>query len=300
MSKVALLEQALFSSATIQQPHALKAYLAAQYIYDELQDDAIWTQTAKLIQQSELQHQYFFDVTQYSIEFSLQRIKNILRRGIYPASYIALWQWYEQEGFANIVEYYLGQAVEQNQYLSHDLTLLLAFSKLYPQLETTQIPVFLQRMTEFITVTYKKEHQAITINAVLQIEDGRLLDACLHQPSFFGHNLITLAWLLRFEADIGALQIQKLKYNLYCQATTQLEDPDDEIDRVLFRQCQAIDQGDFLELLQALLFKHEHNLHQVTLADALLYLAQRYPSKINELKQYMLYQIQLCRKAVKH
>lgn len=298
MSKAALLEQALFSSATIQQPHALKTYLAAQNLYAELQDDAIWSQAAKLIQQSELRHNYLFDVTSSTIKLSLQRMKGILRRGIYPASYIALWQWYKQKDFENIVEYYLEQAEQQNQYLSHDVTLLLAFSQLYSQLESKHIHAFLQRVTEFITVTFKQEYQDMTMAVVQQIEDEKLLQACLEQPSFFGHNLITLAWLLRAEANRSTLQIQKLKYNLFCQATSSLQDPEDELDRELFQQCKAMDQDDFFELLQALIFKYQYNLHQVTLADALLYLAGRYPQAITALKQYTLYQIQLCKKAV--
>lgn len=293
-----LLEQALFSSATIHQPHALKSYLAAQYLYDELQDDALWAQTATLIQYSEFKHHHLFDVTQSNIQFSAQRRKNILRRGVYPASYLVLWQWYKQDGFENIVDYYLKQAAQQNQYLSHDVTLLLAFSELYPRLDVQHIPAFMQRVTEFITVSFKQEYQETMPDAVDHIEDEKLLQDCLQQPSFFGHNLITLAWFLRAEAERPTFLIQKLKHNLYVQATTPLEDTEDELDVALFEQCQDVGVKTFLALLHELIFQYAHNLHQITLADALLYLAQRYPHKISEFQQFVLYQTKQCAAAL--
>ncbi|WP_438465449.1 hypothetical protein [Marinomonas sp. PE14-40] len=100
-----------------------------------------------------------------------------------------------------------------------------------------------------------------------------LIKACLEQPSFFGHNLITLAWIMRSKAEFNEAQLVGLAKNLYQQATNPLDDPEDELDKGLFAMSKSSESQEVFELsLKHLVFKQCHNLHQVTLADALAFL----------------------------
>ena len=298
-----LLNRALYASASIHQPHGLKAFLAAQSLALRFDNDAlsgaeemhlsqqvgqgnsIWQQTSDLIGQSEIQVEGLITPKVVASEFSEFRIKKVLDLWIYPAAYQAIYQWYQNKGFADIFAYYLEIATKYNEYLSHNVTILLAFNRLYPQLDATQVIPFLERFTEFATssfagkgkgqdkevdsqdsLTKDKRHQDVAYDF------KSLLQVCLKQPSFFAHNMITLAWIMRSKAELNEQQLSRLTNNLYQQATRPLDDPDDGIDEALFTASVYQDQAGFDLSLKQMVFNQCHNLHQVTLADALAYL----------------------------
>lgn len=73
--------------------------------------------------------------------------------------------------------------------------------------------------------------------------------------------------------------------NLYQQANSPLEYPDDEIDQATLAQCQSSDNSDGLyDNVHRLVFGYTSNLHQITLADALCFLQERFPEHTTELK----------------
>ena len=56
MTSDQLLEKALYSSASIHQPHSLKAYLAANYLNVYfVKSDNVWLKTSELINQTEIE-----------------------------------------------------------------------------------------------------------------------------------------------------------------------------------------------------------------------------------------------------
>nr|OEF70242.1 hypothetical protein A152_16625 [Vibrio tasmaniensis 1F-187] len=56
MTSDQLLEKALYSSASIHQPHSLKAYLAANHLNDYFSiTDNVWLKTSELIDQTEIE-----------------------------------------------------------------------------------------------------------------------------------------------------------------------------------------------------------------------------------------------------
>lgn len=285
MTESELLDNALYHCATIHQPHALKAFLAAQNLstlFATLPNEKmnVWQQTATLIAQSEMQVEGDFAQRVLAHEFSAFRIKKVLSLGIYPAAYQAVLQWHQTKGFSDIFEYYLNLAAHNNEYLSHNVTILLAFNRLYPQLDASQVMPFLDRLTEFITASFSAATTAPLNQNQAPYDFIRLLDVCLKQPSFFGHNLITLTWIIRGNLDMSETQLASLTHNLYQQATSPLDDPDDAMDEALFALSQSTNsQTRFYQNLQRLVFDNRHNLHQVTLADALLYLEELFPEE---------------------
>lgn len=293
MTDFELLEKALYSSAIIQQPHALKAYLSAKYLYEYLgKTPEIWVQTSALIEQSEVKVLSLYAKTVEAPAFSHSRIKTILQRGIYPAAYQALWQWYEEKGFQSIFEYYVIEASQHKVYLSHNVTLLLALNCIAKDLKPSYMPVFLDRFTEFVTSTYSGEKLIIT--EVKTIEINEVLISCLNQFGFFGHNLITLTWILRCKDSLSEDEYISMLSNLYHQANSPLEDPEDKIDLVIWAQCVRQDSVvQFNEKVRRLVFNYTSNLHQVTLADALCFLQNAFPEYTDELMSVATYQCRL-------
>ncbi|MBW3698449.1 hypothetical protein EK599_22490 [Vibrio sp. T187] len=298
MTQNELLERALYSSATIHQPHSLKAYLATCYLYHYLdQPEYIWTQTNQLIGESEIHVSSVFSEAIQAPKFPEFRIHRVLQRGIYPAAYQALYQWHDSKGFNDIFAHYVVEASNTREYLSHNVTILLALNCAYQHLEASHIPPFLDRFTEFVTSTYAGGESAITASTkdnLYDVELTEVLASCLQQFGFFGHNLITLAWVMRCKNSLSETQYTSMLANLNTQANSPLEDPDDEIDITTWQQCEEqTHEEDFNKAIHQLVFGYSANLHQVTLADALCFLKERFPDSTSTLTHIAHYQCRL-------
>jgi hypothetical protein len=293
MTSDQLLEKALYSSASIHQPHSLKAYLAANYLNGYFaKTDNVWLKTSELIDQTEIEVLGEYSATLQAPKFTDFRIQRILDNGVYPAAYAALTQWHENKGFQDIFSYYVSQASKTSEYLSHNVTILLALNRVYRELEPSQVPVFLNRFTEFVTSTRSDGDRSTDTSEVVDLD--KVLQACLKQFGFFGHNLITLAWIMRCKEELSKEQYDSMLSNLYRQANSPLEDPDDEIDQAILAQCQSSDNSDELyDNVHRLVFGYTSNLHQITLADALCFLHERFPVHAAELTCVAEYQCRL-------
>ena len=151
------------------------------------------------------------------------------------------------------------------------------------------MPAFLNRFTEFVTSTRSDGERSTDTNEVVDLD--KVLQACFKQFGSFGHNFITLTWILRCKEELSKEQYDSMLSNLYRQANSPLEDPDDEIDQAILAQCQSADNSDELyDNVHRLVFGYTSNLHQITLADALCFLHERFPEHIAELKCVAEYQ----------
>ncbi|MEZ8759897.1 hypothetical protein AB6D89_15700 [Vibrio splendidus] len=293
MTSDQLLEKALYSSASIHQPHSLKAYLASNHLNDYFgTTDNAWLKTSELIDQTEIEVLGEYSATLQAPKFTGFRIQRILDNGVYPAAYAALMQWHENKGFQDIFSHYVSQASQTSEYLSHNVTILLALNRVYRELEPSQVPAFLNRFTEFVTSTRSDGERSPDASEAADL--NRVLQACFKQFGFFGHNLITLTWILRCKEELSKEQYDAMLSNLYRQANSPLEDPDDEIDQAILAQCQSSDNSDDLyDNIHRLVFGYTSNLHQITLADALCFLHERFPVHAAELTCVAEYQCRL-------
>jgi hypothetical protein len=220
-----------------------------------------------------------------------------LERGVYPAAYQAMFQWYETKGFQNIFLHYINVASANREYLSHNVTILLAFNSVSTELDNKQLPAFLDRFTEFATSTFSGNDTKVSDAGFVDVE--KVLDSCIDQFDFYAHNLITLAWILRCKSHLSKFQYESMLSNLYIQANSPLEDPDDSVDTVLWGQChQKYDSNVFVDTIKGLVFKYTSNLHQVTLADALCFLQSTFPDKTEELGRIAKYHCYLLEKTI--
>ncbi len=290
MTNQDLLEQALHSGAIIHQPHALKAYLSANYLIDYLgKENELRSHTAELMANDSIRVLPTYSQAVQAPPLQEFRIHRMLQRGIYPASYQAIFQWHQSKGFQDIFAHFADKASLSNEYLSHNVTILLAMNLAYQQLSTEQIPAFLNRFTEFVTSTFSEIFEIESKPNRVAVTD--VLDSCLTQFGFFGHNLIALAWLLRCQDQLSTPQYEVMLSNLYTQANSPLEDPDDNIDLSIWERCELRSGKErFVEQVNRLIFDHTLNLHQITLADSLCFLQAEFPNKTGELSKVAQYQ----------
>jgi hypothetical protein len=82
--------------------------------------------------------------------------------------------------------------------------------------------------------------------------------------------------------------------NLYLQAIQPLDDPDDAMDKGLFALTRTDDSDVlFYQHLKRMVFDCCHNLHQVTLADALYYLYQQFPHERGRISRMADYYVRV-------
>ena len=255
----------------------------------------MWLKTSELVDQTEIEVLGEYSATLQAQKFTDFRIHRILDNGVYPAAYAALIQWHENKGFQDIFSHYVLQASQTSEYLSHNVTILLALNRVYRELEPSQVPAFLNRFTEFVTSTRSDGDRSTDTSEVVELD--KVLQACLKQFGFFGHNLITLTWIMRCKEELSKDQYDAMLSNLYRQANSPLEDPDDEIDQAILAQCQSSGNSDELyDNVHRLVFGYTSNLHQITLADALCFLHERFPAHTLDLKRIAEYQCRLLEK----
>lgn len=77
MTSDQLLEKALYSSASIHQPHSLKAYLSANYLNGYFaKTDNVWLKTSELIDQTEIEV-----LGEYSATVQAPKFTDLPRKG---------------------------------------------------------------------------------------------------------------------------------------------------------------------------------------------------------------------------
>lgn len=289
MNDSELLEQALHSGAIIHQPHALKAFLSANYLVERFgENNSLLSHTSNLMMNDSISVLPTYTESVQAPHLQEFRIHRILNRGIYPAAYQATFQWHQTKGFQDIFSHFASKAASTNEYLSHNVTILLAMNRVYGQLNGNQIPAFLNRFTEFVTATFSNLSKEKSTVAKVSVTD--VLSSCLEQFGFFGHNLITLAWLLRCKGQLSVPQYEAMLSNLYNQANSPLEDPEDNIDLAIWEQCEEKLGTESFELqVKSLIYDYTSNLHQITFADALCALQSEFPqytAQFNKIAQY--------------
>jgi hypothetical protein len=290
MTNQELLAQALHSGAIIHQPHALKAYLSAKFLSEKLPENTdIFRHTSKLMRNDSVEVLPSYVESINTLQMSEFRIHRMLKNGVYPGAYLAIQQWQQDKGFQDIFRHFSDVASENSEYLSHNVTILLAMNCVFKELNEAQIPTFLNRFTEFVTSTFNNSNVVSFTQEKITAVD--VLSACIKQFGFFGHNLITLAWLLRNKDELSALQYGKMMSNLYIQANSPVENPDDEIELSILSRCKlGATKDEFEQMLSRLVFYYTSNLHQVTLADALCLLQSEYPEYTAEFSKIAEYQ----------
>ncbi|MBY6185232.1 hypothetical protein KUV89_01070 [Marinobacter hydrocarbonoclasticus] len=288
-----VLEDALFRSAVIHQPHSLKSYLAMENLTTRFKSFGAreWAQCLALNAKSEVKIHGGFLPRIEAIELSTRRINWALEHGVMPVSYLAMKQWHEREGLEAIFRHFEHLATLHNEYLSHNLSILLAMKAIVPRLSENQIPPYLERLTEYVVATFSplRADTPAETTAPALTEDQVFL-AALEQPGFFAHNLIALSWVNRAKPTVSAAFYTTALRHIHQQSHWQFEDKDDYIDSARLEAIADTDsEARFQQRIEGLIHGRTHNLHQITCADALTHFWDRYPAhrpKLSKLAEY--------------
>lgn len=289
------IDNALKHIAAIHQQHAIKCCLAISSLKRALDwPDSDWVEVEQLVNIEEP----IFDVeilTTDAISFDTvpRRRHWILSHAIYPHAYFTMQEWFETGTPTEIFGFYLDQCLASKQYLSHNVSILFAFEDAWSLISTSSQELrFIERFCEFVTATFYGNNELgyqVSDTFVPDHKLGleRLLIDCLSHPGFWGHNLIALASICKRQAVLSEAAFNQLLANLHEQCFWQTEDEmdvafiDSKIDsKINSTQNDAVNTSQHLDVLEEgltsacrhLLLNKQDNLHQITLAESVVFL----------------------------
>ncbi|GAA4903478.1 hypothetical protein [Ferrimonas pelagia] len=273
------LERALSRIATIHQQHSLKCALAMGTLKRRFDWPQVeWQRLEQLVDAQEPVFEGAI-LTSNAVPYAAvgKRRHWILAHGVYPYAYYTMLDWFNTASAESIFDHYLELCTRQNRYLSHDVSILLAFQAAWPLLSSsTERLRFIERFCEFVTCTFYDEHRPAEplppgFVAVSDLSPQRGLDTVLRRPGFWGHNVILLSWLLRPESRLNDRVKRVLLTHLHSQCHWQFDDPLDCPD-VQPQATSAADEAALEFACRRLLLGRADNLHQITLAEAIVHL----------------------------
>ncbi|MCG9729202.1 hypothetical protein L1D44_05005 [Shewanella sp. Isolate13] len=273
------MDEVLTRIAAIHQQHALKCYLAIKSLktqYDWPAND--WLKVERLV---ELEEPTFnLAILQAgSMPFKpVERRRHwILAHAIYPYAYFTMQDWFNQSDTSEIFAYYFEQCTEKNEYLSHNISVLIAFKQAWSLIKTEKQKLrFIERFCEFVTATfYGNNHQSYPVahdyHKPVSINARLVLKNALQQPGFWGHNLIALASIIRVEDQMPVATFQQLLINLDEQCYWKFEDDSDK-PKISSSGANDVSKQTLESACFELLINSQRNLHQITLAESTCYL----------------------------
>lgn len=219
------LNSALERVATIHQQHAIKCYLAVKSLknmFNWPKED--WSTIENLIKIEEPKFDLkILQSNELPFEVIRRRRHWVLAHAIYPYAYFTMLDWFQESCSKKIFDYYLEQSTEKNEYLGHNVSILLAFIKAWDEVHTENQKLrFIERFCEFITATfYGNNHKSYPLHHDYKhLENfgiNEVLKCALAQPGFWGHHIIALASITRAQSSLSETTFEKLLINLHEQ-----------------------------------------------------------------------------------
>lgn len=276
------IRHALSKIAAIHQQHALKCFVGIDQLKQQFDwPPPLWSQIDQLIDMQEPQIDISILQGQQSTFDTVPRRRHwILGHGVYPHAYFTMAQWFDTEPASSIFDYYLAKAASSNEYLGHNISVLLAFINCWDLVSTsdkessTDRLLFIERFTEFVTSSFYASNNTSYplgkgFDRTARHGAEQVLSACLNQPGFWGHHLIMFAWIQKNQTRLGEPHYCQLLRNVHEQCFWLYEDPEDS--PVITRQFNEVANKVALELhVKRLLLDSQRNLHQITLSEAVV------------------------------
>ncbi len=205
-------------------------------------------------------------------ERSESRVLRQLRRGLFPSVYASGLPWIRSVGFSHALLVFRDEVSDNPGYLGHALSVLLGFREAQTLVEDKIDELLLhERFLEFAASSlFNKISLELPGKKEIPSFD-KLFSACLTRPTFFGHHLIALAYLVRNQSWFTETHYARALSSLWELSQLSFADTEDNI--VLTFDTK--ERMDFFQELQRLLIDGPRDVHSITLADSLLELYQR-------------------------
>ena len=282
---------ALKSVPFILQSHACKGYLALENLrahYPQWASE-MWQYCVSLMNEDEPKIENLVAPELLDLPFFIDHTSGrefgpdwILKHGLMPLSYWSMRKKIQELGFEQIFQSYLTKALDHPIYLGHELSILSSYWIFYKTVleshpnKTRFMEFFIQRFTEFVHVTFEGRNNIVFEHPQIQSIpiESKLLEEALRNPGFFGHHVLAFIWTRRLRSVITNTQYQTAMRNLTMLVRWH---PDGEKIGNLQPISENVSEKELEERFQIFFNKGPRNVHQITLADALLSVWRNHP-----------------------
>ena len=286
---------ALRSIPYILQSHVFKAYCALESLYAQKPTlpQSVWDYCTSIIQNDEPKVAGLIAPNLLEIEEIVDETSGrnfgpdwILGRGLMPLSYWAMHKKVQESGFSKIFQNYLEQTLDHPIILGHEISVLSGNWQFYTQViaqgaSSEDQALFLQRFTEFVTTTFAHNNDTVFEHPQIdQVPDAKeILKEALHNPNFFGHNILACIWAERIKHLLNSEQYQKMLYNLTVLVRWhEFGEPPN----ILPVTSHSWNESDLDKALIDFFHQGPKNIHQITLAEVLVSTWNTYPEYRDE------------------
>jgi hypothetical protein len=275
-----LLDEAVKTLPVIGETHWIKFYLAskrfaARYPHWHADDFEVLVERTQFQQQPKVTSLFAPSVTKRDPRYSPIGAPRLISRGLFPLVYLAARDWHEDQGFEEMVLAFKGRAIHEGTYLGHGWSVWCSFYEALDDLEDSLDKLFaVERFAEFASFAFRGYPSSDSSwSPPMQSDPGDIefsvvFDAALHRPGFFGHNILTLGYLLRHQDILSDLEWRVgLSTVLNMTETVYKDDEDNVVMEYTATTQDGLAELDLETAVRHLLFEGPKDVHSVTLAD---------------------------------
>ena len=286
----ALIPHTLRSIPYILQTHVFKAYCALENLHAQKPHlpQSVWDYCVDLIENDEPKVSGILAPQLLELKEIVDPTSGrdfgpdwILGRGLMPLSYWAMRKKVEEIGVEGVFQIYLEKALDHPKFLGHEISVFAGNWQFYqdviaqdPNPENHEL--FIQRFTEFAITTFAQGNDTVFEHPQIQSTppESEILLEALHNPAFFGHNILAVVWNRRLKSLMTPEQYETSLYNLtVLNRWHQFGKPPAHLEALQ----EDWDEATFDAHLTAYFPNGPTNIHQITLAEALLWVWNHHP-----------------------
>ena len=189
-------------------------------------------------------------------------------------AYLAGAEWVRRFGFKNLVDSFKEKAIERTGYLGHSWTIWCSFLEIAPYLETKENEILAaERFVEFCAtqLSIPDWMPSYIINfeyEKLVVNEDEAITSILTRPGFYGHRLITLAYLFKYKKMLTVEQWNHCLNRMYNTSKKISANSASDLEVNIDNSNSEVTSTDLDLSVVTYLKVAAHEAHTLTLADA--------------------------------
>ncbi len=272
--KSELVDQALSRVALIHHQHSIKCCLAIHRLLDRFPHWGLEVggQLAEIMDE-EPRVPALGDLLSYDMDFGGDATA-VVEKGLFPAAYVAMRHRVDQSSLDEVLAEYLDIAVNNPEYLGHNVSIMCAFIGMRPLIEGSdeRRGLFLDRLAELATAAFHNTQNRIVFEPrpaglAEELSELEVLRSGFRQPGYFGHQLLTFVWSRRYRDQLGSAGYRGALRSIW--ETSHWEIPEKNKFSIE-PTTRPLDDRAFENAVKGLALTGPRNIHRVTLAEALV------------------------------
>jgi hypothetical protein len=204
------------------------------------------------------------------------RRRYFIEEAVFPMAYYAGTEWVRDFGFRHLIDSFRDKALARTGYLGHSWTIWCSFHEIEPYLRTErQRLCAAERFVEFCASQLSDPDwtPAYTIDSelkTLSVSESEAIHSILCKPGFYGHRVITLAYLFKYRETLSEAQWSHCLERMYDASNVPTGSMAHDIQVPTLETPRGVSVATFHRAVVRFLKEAAREVHTLTLADAIV------------------------------